>query len=277
MINWDLPTILVALLSFTALMWLYDILYFYPMRRIAIANLSENASAVDRLDAERVPFIIDMSKSLFPVILIVLLLRSFLVEPFRIPSNSMMPTLLTGDFILVNKYNYGIRLPVLNNKIIEIGSPKRGDIVVFRYPEDPTTPFIKRVVGIGGDKISYNNETKVLSVNGKAVEQTQIGLYRGVGAGSNMTGANEKREQLFDVTHNILVQQDVYVKPPYTEYTVPAGHYFVLGDNRDNSKDSRYWGTVPDENLIGRAFYIWMNFDFSNGGVNWQRLGTHLQ
>ncbi|MEN9849273.1 MAG: hypothetical protein RL368_2013 [Pseudomonadota bacterium] len=276
MINWDLPTILVALLSFTALMWLYDILYFYPMRRIAIANLSENASAADRLNAERVPLIIDISKSLFPVILIVLLLRSFLVEPFRIPSNSMMPTLLTGDFILVNKYNYGIRLPVLNNKVIEIGSPKRGDIVVFRYPEDPSIPYIKRVVGIGGDKISYNNETKVLSVNGKEVEQTTVGLYRGVGAGSNMTGANEKREQLFDVAHNILVQQG-YMKPPYTEYTVPAGHYFVLGDNRDNSKDSRYWGTVPDENLVGRAFYIWMNFDFSNGGVNWQRLGAHLQ
>lgn len=277
MINWDLPTILVALLAFTGLMWLYDILYFYPMRRVAIANLSENATTDDRLNAERVPFLIDISKSLFPVILIVLLLRSFLVEPFRIPSNSMMPTLLTGDFILVNKYNYGIRLPVLNNKIMEIGSPKRGDIVVFRYPEDPTTPFIKRVVGIGGDKISYNNETKMLSVNGKEIEQSQIGLYRGVGAGSNMTGANEKTEQLFDVSHHILVQQGVYVKPPYTEYTVPAGHYFVLGDNRDNSKDSRYWGTVPDENLIGRAFYIWMNFDFSNGGVNWQRLGTHLQ
>jgi signal peptidase I len=280
MITWDLPTILVVILLITALIWLYDVLYAAPKRRVAIANLPDSATAEMRYAVEKLPVLVDTARSLFPVIFIVFMLRSFLAEPFRIPSNSMMPTLLTGDFILVNKYDYGIRLPIFNKKIFEVGQPKHGDIVVFRYPGDPTIPYIKRIVGVGGDKISYNHETKILSVNGKSIEQTPTGVYQGVGAGSNMTGAEEKREQLMDVSHAILIRPDLlYSKPPFTEFTVPMGHYFVLGDNRDNSKDSRYWGTVPDENIMGRAFLIWMNFDFSNknGIINWQRVGTHLQ
>jgi signal peptidase I len=275
--NWDLATILVLLIFVSGLIWLYDKIFLAPRRVWLKSNLSATMSEAERLQANEIPFIVDLARSLFPVFLIVLLLRSFMVEPFRIPSGSMMPTLLIGDFILVNKFSYGIRLPVLNTKILEIGKPERGDVVVFRYPEDPSIPFIKRVVGLPGDEIEYQADNKMLYINNEPVTQALFGRYIGVGQGSNMTGREERIENLSGAKHAILVLQKFNPnEPKITKLKVPENQYFVLGDNRDNSKDSRYWGTVPEENLIGEAFFIWMNWDFHNGGVNWTRLGTTI-
>ncbi len=219
------------------------------------------------------PLLVEYAHSFFPIVFIVLLLRSFIAEPFRIPSGSMMPTLLVGDFILVNKFTYGIRLPVLNTKIVELNSPKRGDIIVFRYPKNPQVDYIKRVVGIPGDRISYYNKT--VYVNGKEAKQVSLGTYQGVGQGRDMTGAEHKIENLSGVEHSILI------KPgrPSVEgvFVVPEGQYFAMGDNRDNSNDSRYWGTVPEENLVGRAFFIWMSWDWEYKGIGFDRIGTILK
>ncbi|MGR8929287.1 MAG: signal peptidase I [Gammaproteobacteria bacterium] len=224
-------------------------------------------------EVEKEPLLVEYARSFFPVVLIVLLLRSFLVEPFRIPSGSMMPTLLIGDFILVNKFTYGVRLPVVNTKIIEMGEPQRGDIVVFRFPKQPTVDYIKRVIGLPGDRIAYFD--KKIYVNGKPVKQTPLGRYQGVGQGANMTGAQHLEEDLTGVNHSILISPGV----PTVEdvFVVPKGQYFVMGDNRDNSNDSRYWGTVPEQNLVGRAFFIWMNWDWENKGIAFNRLGTILK
>ncbi|OQW94098.1 MAG: signal peptidase I [Beggiatoa sp. IS2] len=273
--NFDLATILTFLMLLTGLIWLYDTVRLAPRRAMAKANLSDNASEVDRKKANHIPLVVDLSRSLFPVFLIVLMLRSFLVEPFRIPSGSMMPTLLVGDFILVNKFTYGIRLPVINTKIIGIGKPKRGDVIVFRYPEKPSIPFIKRVVGLPGDHISYNEQNKTLYVNNEAVAQKPMGAYQGIGKGSDMTGREARLEYLPNAEHQIIVDtEDLLPTESTSEIDIPAGQYFVLGDNRDNSRDSRYWGTVPEQNLIGKAFFIWMSWD---GGVNWQRVGTAIK
>ncbi len=218
------------------------------------------------------PLLVEYARSFFPIVLIVLLLRSFLVEPFRIPSGSMMPTLLIGDFILVNKLAYGIRLPVLNTKIVELDEPKRGDIVVFRYPEDPTVDYIKRVVGLPGDKIGYYNKT--VFINGQSVIKKKIESYQGVGQGRNMTGADHFSEKIDSVSHSILT---IKQKPQEDGvFVVPPGQYFMMGDNRDNSNDSRYWGTVPEANLVGKAFFIWMNWDWQNTGIGFDRIGTVL-
>ena len=218
------------------------------------------------------PILVEYARSFFPVIFIVLLLRSFLVEPFRIPSGSMMPTLLIGDFILVNKFTYGVRLPISNAKIVEMGEPARGDIAVFRFPKDPKVDYIKRIIGLPGDRIGYYN--KQLFVNGAPIKQTALGEYRGVGKGDSMTGSILLSEDLAAVTHDILIRDG---QPSVQgEFTVPEGQYFVMGDNRDNSNDSRYWGTVPEANLVGKAFFIWMSWDWDNGGVAFGRLGTVL-
>lgn len=219
------------------------------------------------------PFWAEYARSFFPVVLIVLILRSFLVEPFRIPSGSMMPTLLIGDFILVNKFTYGIRIPVINQKIIPISSPERGDIVVFRYPKQPEIDYIKRVIGLPGDKVEYKN--KQVYINNQAIAQTSIGTYQGVGQGDTMTGVNHVMEDLITVKHEILISPNK--RTIETSYVVPTGHYFVMGDNRDNSNDSRYWGTVPDENLVGKAFFVWMNWDLQHNGVGFDRIGTILK
>ncbi|MCP4701835.1 MAG: signal peptidase I [Gammaproteobacteria bacterium] len=248
---------------------------------------------MQRSEAEYVSAWIDLARSLFPVFLIVLLLRSFLVEPFRIPSGSMMPTLVEGDFILVNKFTYGIRLPVLNTKIIDAGEPKRGDVVVFRYPEDPSIPYIKRVIGLPGDRFVYDKSNKTVTINGKRVGYEYTGIYQGVGPGSNMTGAHKRLEQLEDAEHEVLIlpgrSSYSYIQSKDAKsfvisendkaltIEVPKEAYFVLGDNRDNSRDSRFWGLVPEANLIGKAFFIWMNWDFPAGGFVWERWGTGIQ
>ena len=258
--NVDFSAVLVVLASASGLIWLFGVLFFVDKK-----NRDDNGELV-------LPAIVDFARSFFPIFFIVLILRSFIVEPFKIPSGSMMPTLLIGDFILVNKYDYGIRLPVLNTKIIENKTPNRGDIVVFRYPVDPSIPFIKRVVGLPGDKYRYQD--KILTINDEAVEQVEIGAYQAVGSGKMMGGATLSTELLENAEHEILRMPN---RPTQNvEGIVPKGHYFVLGDNRDNSKDSRYWGFVPDENLVGRAFMIWMNWDGKNGGVEWNRIGTMI-
>lgn len=216
------------------------------------------------------PVVMDYARSLFPVLLIVLVLRSFAVEPFRIPSGSMYPTLHIGDFILVNKASYGIKLPVVYAKVIDTGEPERGDVVVFRYPVEPDKDYIKRVVGLPGDRISYINKT--LMINGELVKQQAIGRYETTGSGAVLNGTLELLENLVGVEHHILVDKD---RPPsdLIEAVVPEGHYFMVGDNRDHSYDSRYWGFVPEENLKGKAFFIWMHFD---GGVNTDRIGKSI-
>jgi signal peptidase I len=216
-------------------------------------------------------WLLDFSRSFFPVILIVLLLRSFLVEPFRIPSGSMIPTLLVGDFILVNKFAYGLRDPVFHHKLVDIGAPRRGDIVVFRYPVDPRTDFIKRVIGLPGDRIAYHDKT--LTVNGEPMPLEPTGVYTGSDDGTWI--AQRFSESLGEVRHAILVNPARQAEG--FELTVPAGQYFMMGDNRDGSLDSRVWGTVPESNLVGRAFLIWMSWDAERFRPDLSRIGHGIK
>lgn len=220
------------------------------------------------------PVLVDYCRSFFPVLLVVLVLRSFFFEPFRIPSSSMMPTLNVGDFIVVNKFSYGVRLPVLHTKVLDTGEPERGDVAVFRFPEDPRIDYIKRIVGLPGDEVRYQN--KQLYINGEAVGRIDQGVYNGVGAGRVMSGARLLQEQIDDAVFDILHSAQHPAREEGT-WQVAPGHYFVLGDNRDRSADSRFWGQVPEENLVGRAVMIWMNWDTQQDGViDFSRIGTRL-
>jgi signal peptidase I len=278
--NFDFPTFLVAASALTGGIWLIDTLLFASKRKQRAAAAADSEAQV----TVKEPLLLEYSRSFFPVIFAVLILRSFLVEPFRIPSGSMMPTLLVGDFILVNKFSYGIRLPVLNKKVIELGEPQQGDVVVFRYPKQPWIDYIKRVVAVPGDSVRYQD--KILYINGKPMPQTPVGMYTGVGSGVRMTGALRSLERLDGIEHNILVHPmapnlamgcNVLRNGPIT---VPEGHYFAMGDNRDNSNDSRCWGLVPEENLVGKAFGIWMNWDSNLNSfppVAWERIGNGIE
>lgn len=275
--NFDFQAVMVLALLVTGMIWALDTYVLLPRRERAVAALTQKEGQQE-ISAERLneirkqPLLVEYARSFFPIILVVLVLRSFLVEPFRIPSGSMMPTLLAGDFILVNKFSYGIRLPVVGTKIIDIGQPQRGDIVVFRFPKDPAIDYIKRVVGLPGDRIRYSDKT--VYINGEKAVQEYVGIYTGVGAGLAMSGASLRMEQLDEVKHEILIQSNRRIAEG--EFTVPEGHYFVMGDNRDNSNDSRFWGPVPEDNLVGKAFMIWMNWDSTKSGVTWSRIGTTL-
>ncbi len=243
---------MLLMLMVTGGIWLVDSLFLKKKR----ANGSED------------PEVLEYAKSFFPVILVVFFVRSFIVEPFKIPSGSMMPTLLTGDFILVNKYTYGLRDPVLNHTFYEVNHPQRGDVFVFHYPPEPTTNYIKRVIGLPGDKIRYLD--KRLTINGELLDVAELQRYEYVEKGLNMMTAKRYSEKLGQVAHDILIHDwdNSYSSDEIgakfangEEITVPAGQYFAMGDNRDNSKDSRVWGFVPERNLVGKAFFIWMNFD----------------
>jgi signal peptidase I len=269
----DFALILVLATALAGLIWALDAVAFAPRRRAKVAAAAGAASGSKRPVEYKDPVLVEYARSFFPVLLIVLLLRSFIAEPFRIPSGSMMPTLMVGDFILVNKFSYGIRLPVLHTKLLELGQPKRGDVVVFRFPRQPDLDYIKRVVGVPGDNIAYYN--KRLYVNGKRVSMQQVGPYSGTAGPSSNGAALEFREDLQGVDHSILITRGKFSVEG--EYTVPDGHYFVMGDNRDNSNDGRYWGYVPEDHLVGKAFFIWMNWDWSGGGITWSRIGSQIQ
>ena len=292
--------ILFVLMVITGVIWFLDVFYLAKQRRAAAnralaeydarnAKLTADGIKLDNngnraaLEAGilRQPVWIEYSGSFFPVIALVFFLRSFLYEPFKIPSSSMVPTLLVGDLILVNKFTYGIRLPVLNKKVIQINDPQRGDVMVFKYPRDMSQDYIKRVVGVPGDKITYAN--KRLTVNGVEVKYTALDDYLD---DERLVYNKQYQEGLTGVTHRILnneraptlnpaeVQQfplkDESCTYTYDSFTcvVPKGNYFMMGDNRDNSLDSRYWGFVPDKNIVGKAFFVWMNLG------NLRRIGS---
>jgi signal peptidase I len=281
--------LLFVLTLVTMAYWLAERFYFAPSRAEAARLLEEQDVArreglaqkgIAKVDGDvshareallMQPWWLDWTAGLFPVILVVFLLRSFLFEPFKIPSGSMVPTLLVGDLILVNKYHYGVRLPVINKKIIDLNEPQRGDVMVFRYPANPSIDYIKRVVGVPGDEVAYLNQR--LFLNGKQVETQPLPEFYD---DESTRYFKQFSEKLGSVEHRILVdvQRPSYIRPtdpfPYKEncrYSaegvtckVPAGHYFMMGDNRDNSEDSRFWGFVPDQNIVGKAFFVWMNF-----------------
>ncbi|SDF56016.1 MULTISPECIES: signal peptidase I [unclassified Duganella] len=284
--------ILFVLMVLTGVIWFLDVFYLAKQRRAAAdralaeydarsAKATADGIKLDNqgrraqieADILRQPTWVEYSGSFFPVIALVFFLRSFLYEPFKIPSSSMVPTLLVGDLILVNKFTYGIRLPVINKKIIQINDPQRGDVMVFKYPKDMSQDYIKRVIGVPGDKITYEN--KRLTVNGVEVKYTAMEDYLN---DERLVYNKQFQENLSGVSHRILNDDS---KPTYGRdaveafpgrdenctyryegftCTVPAGNYFMMGDNRDNSADSRYWGFVPDRNIVGKAFFVWMNF-----------------
>lgn len=250
--------ILVLVTAITGVITYVDKVVWAPKR---------NASVVETKE----PMLVEYARSLFPVFLIVLVLRSFVIEPFRIPSGSMYPTLQIGDFIAVNKFSYGVKLPVVQTTIIPISEPERGDVVVFRYPSDPDVDYIKRVVGLPGDEVSYIG--RVLFINGKPVNTEFIGRYEGTDSGAVMNGAAVIKETLDNgESHQVLLDTDKSSLDMQT-VVVPEDHYFMLGDNRDHSNDSRFWGFVPARNLKGKAFAIWMNWD---NGIHFERLGQGI-
>ncbi len=260
----DFSFILVAATLLTGLIWAIDAVAFKPRR---VAEAAAKGVTPENI---REPLVVEYARSFFPVILIVLLIRSFLFEPFRIPSDSMMPTLLDGDFIFVNKFSYGLRLPVLNSKIVAIGEPQRGDVIVFRLPKDPATNYIKRLVGLPGDHVVVRGQN--LYINGERVKVDLDGTYTGHGH----TGAQLATEHLGDKEHQVLYIPGREARD-YDEI-VPAGHYFFMGDNRDNSRDSRFFevGFVPERNLVGKAVRIWLNWDLPAAPI-WDRIGDPIR
>ena len=283
----------------TGLYWLAERFYFLPKRHTA-AQALEVASAQRRLDLQAKgiakvdmdgdiseartkllmqPWWLDWTAGLFPVILVVFVLRSFLFEPFKIPSGSMIPTLLIGDLILVNKFTYGVRLPVIHTKITEGNAPQRGDVMVFRYPPQPSLDYIKRVIGVPGDEVAYLN--KRLTINGKEVptkavpdffDESQVRYFKQfeeeLGAKPHRVLNNTEAPAFVQGASNFEYRQNCTYSVEGVVCKVPEGHYFMMGDNRDNSLDSRYWGFVPDKNIVGKAFFVWMNFG------NLKRIGS---
>lgn len=291
--RFDLETVLALLTFLTGSVWLLDALFFARARRRRIAVVDGPAApavaGARPAGKRRDPLVVEYARSFFPLVLIVLLLRSFVVAPFHIPSSSMVPTLLVGGFILVNKFDYGLRLPVINTKIIPVGQPRRGDVLVFHYPEASArlycqgnplcadtggmrevyssagTDYIKRIIGLPGDRIAYRGGT--LYVNGKAMQDKVLGLY----TGNDALGATLLQEKSGKLTHDILAFRGQV--GPQGEWTVPPRNYFVLGDNRGNSFDSRYWGFVPASDIVGRAFFVWFNIDAFRNSALWHRVG----
>ena len=267
----DFSLILFIALVLTGVVALWDRLLGSGKRTTSAGTGRSNASDTDELVTKGkagLSIIVEYARAFFPVILLVFVLRSFVVEPFRIPSGSMLPTLYIGDFILVDKFRYGIRLPIVNLRIFPTGSPKRGEVMVFRYPHDDSTNFIKRVIGLPGDEIVYDQ--KRLFINGTAAQQDKTDSYKLETPNQEMD-VIEYSEQVGASTHNIL--NDRGRSSRSMTISVPEGSYFVMGDNRDHSNDSRFWGFVPERNIVGRAFLVWFSWNSNDGGVNWSRIG----
>lgn len=301
--------ILVIITVLTGIIWFADKFYWAPQRQVKADEAQAAAKEVSAVEltpetlatlTEPSP-LVDTAVQIFPVIAFVLILRSFIYEPFQIPSGSMMPTLLNGDFILVNKFNYGLKDPVARHKFIENGLPEHGDVVVFKYPEDPRIDYIKRVMGLPGDRIIYRNkslyikracqETADKCPEFEQIAQELVGEYTGP---DSEPGLHELTSKMINKDHQVLIDNrsmprvPLYFKQYGTaadEFVVPAKHYFVMGDNRDNSLDGRFWGFVPEENLVGEAVAIWMSFDFERGpdsflpawiptGIRFSRIGA---
>lgn len=292
--------ILFVLMIVSGIVWFIEICFLKKQRQakaiIALAKFDSDEMKFNKKDTDiiksarsilkanllRRPIWIEYSGGLFPMIALVFCFRSFLYEPFKIPSSSMLPTLLIGDLILVNKFTYGIRFPIINKKIISINNPKRGDVVVFKYPKNTSENYIKRVIGIPGDKIIYKN--KRLTINTKKISYQVLSDYLD---NSNSIFYKQWKEKLDNIWHKLLIDERTpdfilnFEEFPHHQLctynfegfmcTVPKGQYFVMGDNRDNSLDSRYWGFVPDQNIVGKAFFIWMNFN------NIRRIGNFIQ
>jgi signal peptidase I len=292
----DFSAVLLVIALVTGLVWVVDVALFRRFRQNAARAMGKTLADIPE------PGTVDYARSFFPVALAVLVLRAFIFEPFRIPSDSMMPTLVDGDFIIVNKFAYGLRLPVINRKVVPIGEPQRGDVVVFRWPPDPRINYIKRLVGLPGDHIQVKDDK--LIVNGQPVTTTDLGQYNdGCYEGMHLAG-----EQLGKHHHQVLfcpTPGDIQSEPlptcnrnPPVSYVcvaqqipgqpdrndtpspliVPPGHYLMIGDNRDNSADSRVWGYVPEANLVGKATRIWFNWDWHRkGGPVWSRIGSRIE
>lgn len=259
--NLDFEIILFYATLITGLIALFDIIFLAPKRK-----------SVGGKEA-KMPLIMDYARSFFPILLLVFLLRSFLVEPFRIPSGSLEPTLLMGDFIAVNKFDYGVRLPIVHKRIFGTGTPKRGDIMVFRWPPNPAYYFIKRVIGLPGDHISYIN--KALTVNGQKIPQEFMQNSMAEDEGGSEWQAIENQENLLGVKHSIFINPSKNSQD-FPDIVVPQNMYFVMGDNRDDSADSRYWGFVPDKNIVGKASIVWMSWSSAKTNVRWNRIGKWI-
>ena len=290
----DFSLVLTLVLLVSAVIWALDRFLLAPVRQRRASAAGVDAGTV------ALPVTVDYARSFLPVAALVLVVRSFIFEPFRIPSDSMMPTLLDGDFIVVNKFAYGLRVPVLNRKIMGVGEPQRGDVVVFRYPPDPAVNYIKRLVGLPGDTVSIQDDQVI--VNGTPVPVTDRGRYND-GCYLNMRLAEEQLGTHLHQTLSCRTSGQIVIAPVATcnrniersyqcddnvhsdlpdandkfDIRVPPGHYLMIGDNRDNSADSRVWGFVPEENLVGRASRIWFNWDLQrSGGPNWRRIGKRI-
>ncbi|MDR1012531.1 MAG: signal peptidase I [Coxiellaceae bacterium] len=255
-IAFDISCILTALVFITGMIILFDIILF---SRKSSMNMKISSA-------------VECARTFFPIFLLVLLIRSFIIQPYRVPTSSLAPTVLPGDFIVVKQYAYGLKLPVLNIKILEIGEPQRGDIALFRYPYNPNTLYVKRVIGLPGDHVVYRN--KILIINEVKMKQIPLGIDLDIEKWF-ITQVQVRLENLDLVTHKIFVKPG-YKELEHIDVVVPRGFYFVMGDNRDNSSDSREWGFVPEANLVGKAFGIWMSWDSEKKSIRWQRIGKKL-
>ncbi len=264
--------ILLVATTLSGIVWALDTVFLKPRRMMYVLSDS-------KVDFGKEPWWVEYAKSFFPILFIVFILRSFVAEPFRIPSGSMHPTLWEGDFIVVNKYSYGVKLPLLGYKILEVGDPKRGDVVVFKHDKEAESmDMIKRIIGLPNDHIQYKD--KILYVNGEAVKQVFLEEKLDINTSGATHPVREFEEALGPKKHKIYVHPTITQSGPvynFEDVIVPAGHYFVMGDNRDNSKDSRMWGFVSDQEVQGRAFAIWLSWDSLQHRVRWDRLATKIE